>query len=518
MGGAVIMTQEVKSPQTNVNFTLNNMNSSHQTYYYCLQSTTYNNRKIISSSSNAINITISDLNIRLVNGDGRCSGRVEVYYHDKWGTVCDDDWDILDAQVVCNQLRCGSAVSAPKNAFFGQGSDPTWMDNVKCSGSERDLKQCPHNGFGREDCSHSEDAGVICSADPNIRLANVSGLCSGRVEVYKEGQWGTVCDDNWDINDAEVVCKQLGCVTAISAPGGAYFGQGSDPIWMDDVRCSGNESTLSNCSHHTKHDCNHNEDAGVVCSGFTLKAPTLSSRPSHYIFSPGESIQLICSVPQQIVTNATFTIYMGGAVIMTQEVKSPQTNVTFTLNNMNSSHQTNYYCLQSTTYNNRKIISSSSNAINITIFNLQPPNISFIDPNKVMFWTPQQSVVTRGQSFSITCSIQTQYPGGLFHLYFSGSNSTETKPSVNHSATFTFPVSEYKDQGSYSCSYEVNVSNRTFYSSKTVLMSVNIQASPVPTIGGVVGLLLLLVLLLTTGLIWRNKRSRQTAEIITQSE
>ncbi|KAL0992693.1 hypothetical protein UPYG_G00096870 [Umbra pygmaea] len=209
----------------------------------------------------------ADLDFRLVNGDGRCSGRVEVYYSGQWGTVCDDDWDILDAQVVCNQLKCGSALKAPGNAFFGQGSDPTWMDNVKCSGSERELKQCPHNGFGQEDCSHGEDAGVICSADPNIRLANVRSPCSGRVEVYKEGQWGTVCDDDWDIYYAEVVCKQLGCGTAINASGEAYFGQGSDPIWMDDVKCSGSESTLTQCSHTRNHNCKHSEDAGVICSG-----------------------------------------------------------------------------------------------------------------------------------------------------------------------------------------------------------------------------------------------------------
>uniref|UniRef100_A0A3B4TSA4 SRCR domain-containing protein n=1 Tax=Seriola dumerili TaxID=41447 RepID=A0A3B4TSA4_SERDU len=233
--------------------------------------------------------------IRLAgSGSTQCSGRVEVYYGGVWGTVCDDNWDVNDAKVVCRQVGCGTALSALQSAQFGQGTGKIWLDDVACSGYEGSLSACQHRGFGTHDCKHSEDAGVVCSGEKNFDSLTVSSIlksvqirlagsgstqCSGRVEVNYRGVWGTVCDDNWDVNDAKVVCRQLNCGTALSAPQSAQFGQGTGKIWLDDVACSGNEGSLSECQHGEfgTHDCEHSEDAGVVCSGVRLAGSTRCS-------------------------------------------------------------------------------------------------------------------------------------------------------------------------------------------------------------------------------------------------
>ncbi|XP_042649918.1 LOW QUALITY PROTEIN: antigen WC1.1-like [Tyto alba] len=324
--------------------------------------------------------------VRLVNGAGRCAGRVEIYSQGIWGTVCDDGWDLSDAAVVCHQLGCGEAVEAAGSARFGEGSGQIWLDGVNCSGAEAALWDCPAGPWGQHDCGHKEDAGVICSEFVALRLENSDGCsgrlqvfyngtwgsicsnsitdntvtlackelgcgdggsletrlpsgrvsgpawldrvqcgetnssfwqcpstpwnpqsceyleeeihitcngrrfvpwggkdgCSGRVEVWHRGSWGTVCDDSWDMQDAEVACRQLGCGPVVSALHEAAFGMGTGPIWLEQVECRGTEPSLQDCWARPGDSgaCRHKEDAAVRCSDPTRGHQSSSGRVS----------------------------------------------------------------------------------------------------------------------------------------------------------------------------------------------------------------------------------------------
>uniref|UniRef100_A0AAQ5ZCU8 Lysyl oxidase homolog n=1 Tax=Amphiprion ocellaris TaxID=80972 RepID=A0AAQ5ZCU8_AMPOC len=348
-------------------------------------------------------------------------GRVEVFYNGEWGTVCDDDFSIYAAQVVCRELGYLDAESWAPSAKYGRGEGRIWLDNVHCTGAEKSLAQCESNGFGVSDCKHSEDVGVVCTqkripgfkfiknhgmtvqvedvriratyshrkripitegflevkdggkwrqicneewtemnsrvicgmygfpgekrfntrpykllakrrkknywgfsvnctgneADlsdcklgheielkgnntcepgmpvviscvpgrafapsvsmgfrkayrveqPLVRLKGGAMIGEGRVEVLKNGEWGTVCDDNWNIQAATVVCRELGFGSAKEALTGARMGQGIGPVHMNEVLCSGFEKSLTDCYFNRDAlGCSHEEDAAVRCN------------------------------------------------------------------------------------------------------------------------------------------------------------------------------------------------------------------------------------------------------------
>ncbi|XP_071982587.1 lysyl oxidase homolog 3 isoform X3 [Engystomops pustulosus] len=370
-------------------------------------------------------------------------GRIEVFYNQEWGTICDDDFTMENAHILCRHLGFTEATGWTHSAKYGKGIGRIWLDNVICTGSEKSIEDCKSRGWGNSDCTHEEDAGVVCKderipgyVEPNtieteqrqleeIRLRSViasaknrlpinegileikyrdtweqvcdvgwtqknshvvcgmmgfpsdkkynknfyksspkqdpqqkdpktnnrlyldkqkpsfrvhsvkcsgtevhlslcpfefykvnsSSSCSdggpvvvscvigpvfaaqtaaqtaikkkkvvqreeilrlkggsrpgeGRVEVLKNGQWGTVCDDRWDLQAASVVCRELGFGSAKEALTGARMGQGMGPIHMNEVRCTGEEQSLFDCQYKniTQEDCKHSEDAAVKCN------------------------------------------------------------------------------------------------------------------------------------------------------------------------------------------------------------------------------------------------------------
>ncbi|XP_022110413.1 uncharacterized protein LOC110989982 isoform X2 [Acanthaster planci] len=232
----------------------------------------------VNNCNHAQDVAIAcSLAVRLADGSSSNEGRVEVYSNSVWGTICDDYWDLNDAAVICRELGRGGALRALTGAVFGGGYGlDILLDNVECTGDEETVFSCSHNGVGIHNCRHYEDAGVRCG---EIRLVGGDTHNEGRLEIFTNGQWGTVCDDSWGFQDAQVACRQLGFPGAIRAAEGGLFGVGTGPIHLDDVSCTGLENNLTSCPHRGigVHNCTHDDDAGVKCNPSIRLVDGLSS-------------------------------------------------------------------------------------------------------------------------------------------------------------------------------------------------------------------------------------------------
>uniref|UniRef100_A0ABI8ANI7 SRCR domain-containing protein n=1 Tax=Felis catus TaxID=9685 RepID=A0ABI8ANI7_FELCA len=218
------------------------------------------------------------LGIRLVNGSSHCSGTVEVWIRQSWEPACGAFWNHNATEAACRALSCGGAGAdvqptlppseLPPGPGAGNASEApnttlALAPAVLCRGPEWPLcdvveRQCD---------SDRRPAEVTCAENRAVRLVGGSGPCAGRVEMLERGQWGSVCDDTWDLKDAHVVCRQLNCGWAVQALPGLHFAPGQGPIHRDQVNCSGTENHLWDCRGLPGNGyCGHKEDAGVLCS------------------------------------------------------------------------------------------------------------------------------------------------------------------------------------------------------------------------------------------------------------
>ncbi|XP_063232254.1 lysyl oxidase homolog 3 [Bacillus rossius redtenbacheri] len=234
--------------------------------------------------------------LRLTGCRGPHEGNVEILHMGKWGSVCDDEWDLREAAVVCRQLGFRKPERVAHSSMFGPARRRYWLDNVYCTGEEARLSDCRSDGWGSHDCTDSEAAGVVCrtsepaapaaTSDPppealvaaprtrthikkankgklHIRLAGGRIPEEGRVEVKfgKSGAWGVICGDGWSLLEAMVVCHQLGLGYANSAAQTDFFGGNVSDVLLSGVQCRGTETSLDHCLH---------DPAGrVACPGRT---------------------------------------------------------------------------------------------------------------------------------------------------------------------------------------------------------------------------------------------------------
>ncbi|XP_039645325.1 uncharacterized protein LOC120551803 isoform X3 [Perca fluviatilis] len=180
--------------------------------------------------------------VRLVNGTSLCSGRLEVKTNQStqhWSSVCEDDFDQMDAEVVCRELGCG-APSVLQGALYREVEAPMWTKEFQCGGNESALLNC--RSSDRNTCSSRKAVGLTCS-DP-VRLVGGWSRCTGTLEV-KQGDWRPVdgSDQTWE--SASVYCRKLSCSSPLSV--GRRDDSSNRSAWKINSDCVQSGSGLREC-------------------------------------------------------------------------------------------------------------------------------------------------------------------------------------------------------------------------------------------------------------------------------
>uniref|UniRef100_A0A3Q1HI49 SRCR domain-containing protein n=1 Tax=Anabas testudineus TaxID=64144 RepID=A0A3Q1HI49_ANATE len=323
------------------------------------------------SSTYNLEIVCSD-SVRLVNGTSLCSGRLQVKSNQSWSSVCEGDFDQLDAEVVCRELGCGTP-SILRGGLYGEEQAPLWRREFQCKGNESALLDCGGSDSAPDTCSPGEAVGLTCSERDNMRLSGGTSRCDGTLEMKVHEEWRPVVnyEIEWDQKVA-AVCRQLDCGSAISTKT-RYTRK---PVWLLRQPCGQSDSLLRECLLH-----------------------------------------------QDFVSSATL-------VVMCSDI-------------------------------------------------LAQPNISFSVSNDGDSEAQQRELqVLMGSSFTISCSILPQYPGGSFQLSLTTSAMSHnyTLAAVNHSAHFLFSAADQTHQGVYRCVYHVYVFSYNF-SSESQPLHLTVSAS-----------------------------------------
>ncbi|XP_019855599.1 PREDICTED: deleted in malignant brain tumors 1 protein-like isoform X1 [Amphimedon queenslandica] len=210
-------------------------------------------------------------------------GIVQLYYNSLWGNICDDSYyNSAEANVICHQLGYTGASSYSRAGLTNYGTDTNQMiiDDVNCANSNYlTLLQCSFSTYIDSGCTNtnSYDATVYCyttriwSSPYTGMLRLQGGIYSnqGRVEVYCNGQWGTICDDGFDSTDARTVCKQLGYSSYSRYDHLALPGNQSKPIWSTYFSSTSSSTCFNSrnsCPSSSITSCSHSEDVTVACS------------------------------------------------------------------------------------------------------------------------------------------------------------------------------------------------------------------------------------------------------------
>ncbi|XP_030598244.1 scavenger receptor cysteine-rich type 1 protein M130-like isoform X2 [Archocentrus centrarchus] len=455
------------------------------------------------SPGKAVGLTCSDsYDIRLVGGASRCAGTLELKLLGEWRPMSGRLWTVNESAVICEHLNCGSAVSVEQRIEFS--SKPSWDIRDGCTKSLSDLRDCPKSKFTYISYHFT------CS--DSVRLLNGSSLCSGRLEVKSDQSWASVCEADFDQQDAEVVCRELGCGPPAVLQG-ALYGEVEAPVWSKEFQCGGHESTLLDCrsSGSARTSCSPGKAVGLTCSEPVRLVGGASRCAGRLELKHLGKWRPVIGSDWTLKEAAVICQHLDcGSAVSSYRQREGVSTVKFHVWVMTPDCVQGGSALGSCAVFNYSLFITHITCSDLLI----QPIISGSSMDGVSEAQQQGLQVSRSSNFTISCSIQPQFPGGFFQLTFN-EEYKYMQAAVNHSAHFLFPPAEPAHQGSYSCVYHVYVFSHNF-SSESRLLSVTVS-DPTGLIIRVV--LLPLILLLENVVLYfyckvsRGRKSRRREHI-----
>ncbi|XP_053176268.1 scavenger receptor cysteine-rich type 1 protein M130-like, partial [Scomber japonicus] len=412
------------------------------------------------STGKAVVLACSDRNdVRLVGGASDCAGRLEMKHQEEWKVVISDSWSLKETAIICRWLDCGSPVSAVKREDSSER--PAWYIKYSCVQSQSTVREC----VTTRNYTYYDILEITCLE--SVRLVDQSVSCSGRLEVKSNLSWSSVCEDDFDWQDAEVVCRELGC-GAPSVLQGVLYGKVEAAVWTEEFQCEGNESALLDCegSGSVRKTCSPNKAVGLTCSGDTR----LVGEPSRCagfleMKNRGEWRPVTDSDSawdQKSAAAVCAQLVCGSAVSTRRSDDFPYRVVWWIKSPCVQSASSLQECL-------REIgIDECHTGLEVICSDLLAQPVISLSPSTdgVSQGKQQGSQVLLGSNFTIRCSVQPQYEGGTFQLVFNTSATVQnyTLPAVNHSAHFLFSAADHTHPGEYRCLYHVYVFSQNFSS------------------------------------------------------
>ncbi|CAK6983346.1 immunoglobulin superfamily member 1-like [Scomber scombrus] len=394
----------------------------------------------------------------------------------------------------------------------------------KTSGSLRDTQTSSTNSttFNIHNVNFDNEGSYQCQYEKNISSHSFNSPLS---DSFRLSVAVTFPKPSISMNPAgEVSWGQsisITCSISTQLLGGTFILKKTSGSFRDNQTSSTNSATFNirnvNFDNEGSYQCQYEK----IISSQSFSSPLSDSvrlsvnvtfpKPSIFMYPAGEVswgqyVRITCSISTQHLGGTFILNKDSGSFRMTQSSSTNSSN--FNIPNVNVDNEGSYQCQYEKRSPRQNFNSPLSDSVRLSVnVPLQQPNISLTSPNRGLVWGPEGARVTRGYSFVLTCSINSSHGEGRFLLIFSGSNIT-TKPAVNLSVSFNFPVAEYEYEGNYSCVYEVTLSRRDFCSPETAPITVTIKFPLLLLVSSVAAgsLLLFLLVLLVVCLVCMRRR------------